>query len=331
MAEPHVTIVVVPRERFGCTRESLESIYEHTNIPFNLVYVDGGSPRDIRRYLEAQAFEKQFHLVRTNCYLSPNRARNLGLRQVSSKYVVFIDNDVVVAPGWLNQLLQCAEEAGATIVAPLICQDKPVHEIAHCAGGESAVVVETNAEKVERHIVEKIYKQGRRIADMRDQLQRQETGLAEFHCVLVKMEIFEQVGLLDEAMMNSKEHVDFCMLVAQAGGTIYFEPASVVTYVPGPPLEWSDIPFYMLRWSDAWELASLHRLRDKWDLTEDRYFRNRYKSVGWRRRMSIIRPLSRRLVFGRNSKRLEDLLVAIDRVLNRCLTTWYAWRQARLV
>lgn len=44
MVEPEVTIVVSPRERFSYTRESLESIYEHTKAPFKLVYVDGGSP-----------------------------------------------------------------------------------------------------------------------------------------------------------------------------------------------------------------------------------------------------------------------------------------------
>jgi hypothetical protein len=36
MQKPQVTIVVSPRERFSYTKESLESIYEHTQIPFKL-------------------------------------------------------------------------------------------------------------------------------------------------------------------------------------------------------------------------------------------------------------------------------------------------------
>lgn len=324
MTDQQVTIVVAPRERFSFTRESLESIYENTEIPFNLVYVDGGSPPQIRRYLETQAREKQFQLIRTDYYLSPNQARNLGLAQVKSKYVVFIDNDVVVTPGWLKQLVKCAEETGAMVVSPLVCQGEPVHEIVHCAGGESGVLLETKGEKVRRRMLEKIYKQGRRVEDLRDQLKREQTGLAEFHCMIVRTEIFEQVGLLDEALLNTKEHVDFCILVVQAGGTVYFEPTSVVTYVPGPPLELTDIPYYMLRWSDAWEQASLHHLRDKWDLTEDEYFKNKYKQLGWRRKMSIIQPLSRDLTFGRKSKLLEKILVRIDRVLNRYVTARYA-------
>lgn len=331
--EPQVTIVVAPRERFSYTADSLESIYSHTEAPFKLVYVDGGSPPQVQRYLEAQAREKEFQLIRTDYYLSPNQARNLSLGQVSTKYVVFIDNDVVVTPGWLKQLIQCAEETGATVVSPLICQGEPVHEEVHCAGGESSILEETKGDQVRRRIIEKIYKQGRRVADVRDQLRRQETGLAEFHCMMVRTKIFEQVGLLDEEILNTKEHVDFCITVVQAGGSVYLEPASVVTYVPGPPLEWTDIPYYMLRWSDAWELNSLHRLRDKWNLTEDEYFKNKYKRLGWRRNMSIIDPLAIRFAFGQNrsllKKILQKILLPMDKVLNRYLTHRYAQSQAK--
>lgn len=142
--------------------------------------------------------------------------------------------------------------------------------------------------------------------------------------MLVRTDVFTQTGPLDEAMLNSKEHIDFSMTVAKAGGAIYFEPTSVVTYVPGPPLAWSDLPFYMLRWSDAWELASFHRLLEKWELTEDRYFQSHYRNLGWRRRMSLTKPLCRLLTFGRGGTPLEGVLAAVDRSLNRRITARYA-------
>jgi GT2 family glycosyltransferase len=323
-AAPEVTIIVSPRERFSHTRESLESIYEHTEYPFQLIYVDGGSPRHIKDYLAEQAKQKQFQLIRTDYYLSPNRARNMGLCQVTSKYVVFIDNDVVVTPGWLKSLVQCAEETGATIVSPLICQGKTLHEEVHCAGGESGVKVETKGETTRRRIIEKIYKQGRRVADVRPQLQRQKTGLAEFHCMMVRTEIFQQIGLLDEALLNTKEHVDLCILVTEAGGTVYLEPESLMTYMTGQPLELTDLNYYMLRWSDAWELASLKRLRDKWNLTEDEYFKNKYKRLGWRRNMAIINPFASKLPVGKfGSRAAGKILTFMDKALNRYITTRY--------
>lgn len=116
MSEAIVTIVVVPRERFSCTQASLESIYEHTKIPFKLIYVDGNSPTKVRKYLQKQAQEKNFQLIRTDYYLSPNHARNIGLSHVDTKYLVFLDNDVIVSPGWLQALVNCAETTGATVV-----------------------------------------------------------------------------------------------------------------------------------------------------------------------------------------------------------------------
>jgi GT2 family glycosyltransferase len=326
MPEPIVTIVVVPREYFSRTQESLESIYEHTDFPFKLVYVDGNSPAQVRRYLEAQAQARKFQLVRTNYYLSPNHARNIGLKQVNTKYLVFVDNDVIVSPGWLTALVKCAEETGATIVGPLMCQYEPVHEIIHFAGGEAHIVTDTEGQ---RHFREKIYKQNQRVVDLHPTLQRTQTELAEFHCVLVRTEVFEQIGPLDEAMLNTREHEDLCMTVAAAGGTIYFEPEAIATFVPAPPLHWTDMHFYMLRWSDAWTMGSLNRLREKWNLSEDGYFQTQYKKLGWRRKVTIIKPLSRRLAFGLGQTRLTKLLFNLDKKFNRYLTDRYAQAQIR--
>ncbi|HIK07841.1 MAG TPA: glycosyltransferase [Trichormus sp. M33_DOE_039] len=321
MLEPIVTLVVVPRERFSCTQASLESIYEYTKIPFKLIYIDGNSLNKVHSYLQTKAQEKNFKLIHTNYYLSPNHARNIGLSHVDTKYLVFIDNDVIVSPGWLEALVNCAEITGATVVGPLMCEKQPIHQRVHFAGGESHIVIDI---KGRRHLREKMYKQGHQISELLPQLQRTETELAEFHCTLVRTEIFEQIGYLDEEMLNTKEHLDFCMTVRQAGGKVYFEPDSVVTYVPGPPLEWSDLHFYMLRWSDAWTLGSLQRIRTKWNLSEDGYFQTKYKKLGVRRVATIIKPFVRQVSFGNENKPLKRFLKKVDRKINRFLTDRYA-------
>ncbi|MUG93845.1 glycosyltransferase [Scytonema sp. UIC 10036] len=326
MIEPQVTIVVVPRERFSFTHESLESIYEYTDFPFKLVYVDGASPPHIQSYLETQSQLRNFQLIRTDYYLSPNRARNIALSYVSSKYVVFIDNDVVVAQGWLKQMVECAEETGATVVTPLTGEGQPVHERVHCAGGEARIIVQGEGSQAKRYLHAKLLYRGRRLKDVQSKLKRQPTELAEFHCIMVRTAIFEQIGLLDEELMNTKEHVDFCMSVIRAGGSVYLEPSAIVTYVPGSLLDWSDYHFYMLRWSDAWGISTLQHLQKKWNLTEDEL------GVGylvWRRKIAIIKPLMLNLPFGQKSKLLQKILVFVDIIFNRFITSYYALNQLR--
>jgi GT2 family glycosyltransferase len=290
MGTPEVTIAVVPRERFSYARESLEALYRCTEPPFRLVYVDGASPSRVRRYLESAARERGFDLIRSDGHLAPNRARNLALQKVRTKYVVFIDNDVVVSRGWLPPLVRCAEDTNAAIVGPLICESLPLHSTIHFAGGDSHIDVGTAQGRAERHLVETILRQGQRVADVGHELRRVRTEGAEFHCMLVRTSVFERTGQFDEAMLNVRENVDFCMAVAQAGESIYLEPASIVTYAAYHPLAVSDIPFYLLRWNDRWTLATLHRLRDKWSLTEDAYFQRQYgKSfLDWRRREFLV-------------------------------------------
>ncbi|HZG40544.1 MAG TPA: glycosyltransferase [Nodosilinea sp.] len=327
MTVPNVTLVVSPRERFSYAQTSLESIYEHTQMPFKLVYVDGNSPKPVADYLAAQAVEKGFELVRVDHFLTPNQARNIGLARVDTPYLVFVDNDVVVSPGWLEALVQCADETGAAIVGPLTCQDEPVHETIHFANGEARIIVDV---KGRRRLREKMCRQGQRVAQVAEKLQRTPAELVEFHCMLVRRSVFERLGPLDEGFLNTKEHVDLCLSVAQTDGKIYFEPTSVITYVPGIAWRWADLHLYMLRWSDAWERESLQHLRQKWNLPEDVYFSQKIKALGWRRRKMILSPLLHRLTLGLVKNRLVEkvlmygALTPVDRVLNRYLTRRHA-------
>jgi hypothetical protein len=221
-----VTLVAVPRERFGVTPRALEAVYANTAEPFHLVYVDAGSPARTRRYLAREADARGFTLVRTDDYLTPNEARNLGLRHVRTPYVVFIDNDVVPSPGWLGKLLECAETTRAWVVGPMYFIGEPEREEIHMAAGDAQIEEWRGSHRfIDRHRFA-----GKRPAEVRHHLLRMPCEQVEFHCMLVRMEAFEQLGELDEELRSVCEHSDFCLLVRQHGHQVYFEPDSVVTY-----------------------------------------------------------------------------------------------------
>ncbi|MBE9045234.1 glycosyltransferase [Pleurocapsales cyanobacterium LEGE 10410] len=338
MSNSPVTIVVVPRERYQFARESLESLYENTAFPFNLVYVDNNSPTQLQQYLSVQAELKDFKLIRSNRYLSPNEARNVGLSFVDTKYVVFVDNDVIFAPNWLTALVDCSETTDATVVGSLVCQYQPFHEIVHCAGGEyfsAKASIEFAAGKPQPSdrsrwlLEEKTPYQNQRIDAVCDRLKRATTGFVEFHSMLVRTEIFKEIGILDEKFCCTKEYLDFCMSVTRAGGTIYLEPNSVVTFrthPPAPTMNWSDLPYFMLRWSDAWELGNLRHFQQKWNLEESKYFQRRYKKLGTRRREALIDPLMAKFSFlgKQQQKWFKKRLIKLEKRLNRYLTNRYA-------
>jgi GT2 family glycosyltransferase len=259
MADPKVTIIVVPRERFSWTEPSLEGLIAHTDPGVPLVYVDGGSPARVRRYLARRAAERGFRLVRVDRYLSPNEARNLGLAEVRTPYVCFVDNDTIVTPGWLDRLVACAEETGACVVGPLYLEGPLEQRRIHMTGGD----IRFEQDGADRLIYATLRDFGRRLDDV-SPLARGPVDYVEFHCLLARASLFERLGPLDEGLRCTREHIDLCMSARAAGGRVWLEPSAVVTYMAPPPFAPSDLPYFMLRWSEAWIEGSVRHFESKW-------------------------------------------------------------------
>jgi glycosyltransferase involved in cell wall biosynthesis len=305
-ATPRVTLVVTPRERFGVARESLESIYAQSDIPFDLVYVDGKSPADLSRWIADQARARGFRHIVEDRYLSPNGARNIGLRAAATDYVVFIDNDVVCSPGWLSRLVATADESGADVVAPLTCQGLPAHNQIHQAGAifthDLEAFLATPPGK--RIMIEEMHLQGEPVSAA--PAGPVETQCCEFHCVLVRRNVFDRIGPLDEEMLATKEHVDFCLSVLASGGKVLLEPRSVVTYLfpnRARPLTSEDMPYFLVRWSDAWQRRSIDRLQQKWGLEPDQpYLAERLRHTRWRYEEGLVKPIVKKVPFTKDSR-----------------------------
>lgn len=253
MAGPDVTIVIVPRERFSEARPALESIFLHTTIPYDLVYVDAGSPEPLKRYLENKAAERNFRLLRVDRYLPGNEARNLALPHIKTKYAVFVDNDVLVSPFWLEPLIACAEETGTWAVAPLYCEGDPQEQLIHTAGAD-VEIVEQDGRRVYR---EQHRFWHRRRPEVAGSLRRGPSDLVELHCVLLSATAIARLNGFDPELLSFFDCADISLCVRNAGGAIFCEPASIVTYRPPRSFEASDIGLFLLRWSNRWLTPSL--------------------------------------------------------------------------
>ncbi|MDQ6780067.1 MAG: glycosyltransferase [Candidatus Eremiobacteraeota bacterium] len=314
------TIVVTPREQFSKARRSLESILAHTDPSVPLVYVDGNSPPALARYLQQQAARHGFTLLRTEHYLAANEARNLALPRTQTKYVVFVDNDVSVSAGWFEKLIACAEETGAWAVGPLYLIDDPAKQLIHTVGADLKIIEEDGVRRLhERHLFSH-----QPVSKVKDQLVRRPIDLVEFHCMLVRRDALDRLGPLDEGLISFFDHIDFCLQVAQAGGTIFSEPTAVVTHLAPPPFSWSDLPCFFLRWSDAWMKPSITRFAQKHRLDlDDEDFRGhrRYRDGHRLRLLGRARGMLRRIAGQRGSAMTERLFsdVLFGRLVERTI------------
>ncbi len=196
---PDVTIVVVPRERFSYARRSLSSVFENTATPFKLIYVDPGTPSIIRKYLQEESERRKFKLLSRDGYISPNRARNWAWQEVQTKYTVFLDNDALVTPGWLEELVRCADETGAWVVGPLYLIGEIQQRRIHLAGGR----LHEKQEHGKKMLYDEQYLFDTPLDNLQAPLERKAWDYAEFHCMLVRTDVLERIGPLDEELTQS--------------------------------------------------------------------------------------------------------------------------------
>lgn len=331
MSEPRATVIVTQRERFGMTEESLESLFENTP-GVRVIYVDGKSPRRVANYLSREAEARGFTLLRKERFLTPNEARNIGAAAADTEFVVFVDNDVLYSPNWLDRLIACADETGAWAVAPLTCQGIPAHTEIHHAGGDYAPGGDMDAffaqdPDIGRAFDEVMHGHAEKLEAWEGRLERKQTGMCEFHCVLARRDVFDRIGPLDEKLLSTKEHIDFSISIRQAGGAVWFEPSSVVTYVfpcrarPMTPEDW---PFFALRWSDAYGKRSLEHFIAKWGLrTRDDYVALRKRIYAKRRYQGMLLPMMRKVPLLGRSDRLARKAASLSRVPERMVNA--AW------
>jgi GT2 family glycosyltransferase len=270
MNVPRVTLIVVQRERFSLTQLSLESILRDQSYPFQLIYVDGGSPPAIAQYLQEQANAHDcMTLIRREHYLRTNEARNLALPLTqTSDYVVFLDNDVMVEPGWLGWLVRCAEEEQAGVVSPLLLQGDPhVPEDleVHVLGVKADFRLQPSGQ---RQLDLKPILHCKKLNQIKHAFNRIAVDAVESHAMLIRRSLLDAI-VLDETFDSLESHLDICLQADDQGSTRFVEPNARVTFlypklVPG--INQDELPFYLFKWNEPYIRHALHYAQQKWQL-----------------------------------------------------------------
>jgi len=110
-----VTIIVVSYDSLGLLRQCLESILADASYPsYRVLVVDNASDEPVREYLRrVSATERRVRVIFNENQRGICRRNNIGLRHLGdSEYIVLMNNDTVVPPGWLGQLLRHRAGAG---------------------------------------------------------------------------------------------------------------------------------------------------------------------------------------------------------------------------
>lgn len=109
--EPRCDLVLLSWNHPECTRPCVESILANTKVPSRLVIVDQHSGEETAGYLKSlrPTPSVRIEILWNTANVGYPRGMNLGLKKAAAPYVCFLNNDILVPPGWLEELLAVAE------------------------------------------------------------------------------------------------------------------------------------------------------------------------------------------------------------------------------
>jgi hypothetical protein len=265
--KPRVTLVMTVRERYRLTLRSIEDILAKTPIPYRFIFSHGVLPAWLDEALagleKAGRLERRFFPDLT----WPQHLRRAVLDEIDTEFTAFIDNDILVSEGWLERLLQCADETGAGVVGPVyLWGDGDTPPKVHMAGG---MLHETLIEGRPRLLKEVHGNIDGDPAAVLPTLKRGPCDFVEFHCMLVRTALARAPGIFDPEIVAVHEHINTCLGIKALGGHTVLEPAVQVTYLAHAEQILEDLPLMRSRWDDNATEASIQAFCRKWNVDPD--------------------------------------------------------------
>ena len=217
-AQPQVSLIIPIYGAWAHTLACLRALAEHPpQTPFEVIVVDDASPDDSLLYLQ-QIDGIRLHARPENGGFIA--ACNEGAALARGDYLVFLNNDTVPQPGWLDALLATfTQHPDAGLVgAQLVYPDGRLQE----AGG--VVFADGNA-----------WNYGRLEDPARCQYQYlRDADYLSGAAIAIPHALFEQLGGLDTRYAPAYyEDTDLAFAVRAAGKRVLYQPAAVVVHDEG--------------------------------------------------------------------------------------------------
>ena len=201
-----VSIIIVSCRNLDGLKQCLESIERETGcLCYEIVVVDDASGDDVRTFLRDEAGRNpRLRLVFNDENVGFARAGNQGLAAISpdARYVVLLNDDIVVTPGWMSGLVKRTRDGQVGLVGPATPSNGEANPAAAAqASGDLEAMNRAAAETV-----------------------RGRSGLSfdvphlPMNCVAFRRDLLTQIGPLDEAFgVGVLEDADYSMRVRNAG------------------------------------------------------------------------------------------------------------------
>ena len=248
-------IIIVSYDNCQYLQLCLESLWAKTGYPrYRVIVVDNGSGPEVADYLRAEQQRQPRLTVQFNsANLGFARANNIGLSLAADcQYVVLLNDDTIVTPGWLPRLLKhLDDDATLGMVGPLT------------NWASDAAKISPGYESIDR-LDEFAAELGQAQAGRLDATPR-----LDMFCVAARREVIDQIGPLDESYgLGMFEDDDYALRLGQAGyrlglaGDVYIHHWGWTSFGKLTQAEYDRVfeknrHYYEQKWRRQWQRPAL--------------------------------------------------------------------------
>ncbi len=217
LSRPRVTIVIPVHNRLEYTMRCLAALAANTPYElYEVVIVDNASTDGTGEFL--RTLEGDVRVIANPANLGFAKACNQGAREAAGEYLLFLNNDTAPRAGWLEALLAAADGDPRTGVvgARLLFPDDTIQH----AG---VAILEDSP-----YPLSPVHLHHGAPTDTPPATLEREVDAVTGACLLIRRDVFREIGGFDEGYLNGYEDVDLCLRVREGGRRILYAPASVV-------------------------------------------------------------------------------------------------------
>jgi GT2 family glycosyltransferase len=204
-----VTVHDAPEETLDCLRALAGS----TGVPHTVRIVDDGSGADTRaRILDLIADKPWMRLVSLERNLGYTAAANRGIRASDADWVILLNSDTVVTPGWIEGLLEAAvSDPKVALVGP----------VSNAASFQSVPELKDRRGTWKTNPLPPGWTPARMAAFVSERSEKAfpHAPLLNGFCLMIRRDVFDALGGFNEAAFPEGygEENDLCVRAAAAG------------------------------------------------------------------------------------------------------------------
>ncbi len=223
MPEPLISVIIVNYNGIEFVDECLKSVLGSRYPGYEVIFVDNGSTDGSREFVKNKfAGDARMRFVDNHASLGPAVGRNRGAGVARGKYLVFLDNDTRVDPGWLAEFTSVFENDLSVGAAQAKLLRMDTDNLYDCAGdylGPLGFLIERSRGKKDTG-------QFDFIADILS---------AKSAASVIRTDLFRKLGGFDEDYYMYLEETDLSWRVWLAGLRVVFIPKAIVYHAFNTP------------------------------------------------------------------------------------------------